>query len=186
MIVLAVLGGLLVLVIFWAVAQYNGLVTLRNRGDNSWADIDVQLKRRHDLVPNLVETVKGYAAHERGTLENVTKARQQAVSISGGTPEERARAESQLSGVLRSLFAVAENYPQLRANENFLGLQKSLQEIEDALQNARRYYNAVVRDFNTRQDVFPGNVVARAFGFVKRQYFEIGDAAERAVPQVKF
>jgi LemA protein len=170
---------------FWAVGVYNALVTLRNRGDGAWADIDVQLRRRHDLVPNLVETVKGYAAHERGTLEDVVKARQQAMSVSGGTPEERARAENQLSGMLRSLFALSERYPQLRASENFLALQTSLQEIEDALQNARRYYNAVVRDLNTKIDVFPGSVLAAQFSFKKRQYFEI-DAEARAVPQVKF
>jgi len=186
MIPLFVLIGILLILVVWVAGVYNSLVTLRNRGDNAWADIDVQLKRRHDLVPNLVETVKGYAAHERGTLEDVTRARQQAVSLTGGTPEERARAESQLSGMLRSLFALSERYPQLRANENFLGLQASLQQIEEALQNARRYYNAVVRDFNIKVDVFPGNLVARQLSFLKRQYFEIEDAAERAVPQVKF
>jgi len=172
-------------VVGWAIGVYNALVTLRNRGDGAWADIDVQLKRRHDLVPNLVETVKGYAAHERGTLEDVVKARQHAVSASAGSPEERALAENQLSGMLRSLVALSERYPQLRASENFLGLQQSLQEIEAALQNARRYYNAVVRDFNTKTDVFPGSVLAAQFAFTKRQYFEI-DTEERAVPQVKF
>jgi LemA protein len=181
-----VILGLVVALVLWIIGIYNGLMTLRNRADNAWADIDVQLRRRHDLVPNLVETVKGYAAHERGTLEDVVRARQQAVSITGGTPEERARAEGQLSGMLRSLFALSERYPQLRANENFLGLQTSLQQIEEALQSARRYYNAVVRDLNTRVDVFPSNFVARNFGIGKRQYFEIEDDAERAVPQVKF
>jgi LemA protein len=178
--------GLVLLVVVWAVATYNGLVSLRNRADGAWADIDVQLRRRHDLVPNLVETVKGYAAHERGTLEDVVRARQQAVSLAGGTPEERARVEGQLTGMLRSLFALSERYPQLRANENFLGLQNSLQQIEDALQNARRYYNAVVRDLNTRIESFPSNFIARQWRFTKRQYFEIEDEAARAVPQVKF
>jgi LemA protein len=182
---LIVVLAIVVALVLWAVGIYNGLVTLRNRGDGAWADIDVQLKRRHDLVPNLVETVKGYAAHERGTLEDVVKARQQAVSASSGTPEERARAENQLSGMLRSLFALSERYPQLRASENFLGLQSSLQQIEEALQNARRYYNAVVRDFNTKTDVFPGSLLAAQFGFTKRQYFEI-EAEAREVPQVKF
>jgi len=181
-----VLLGLVIVVVVWAVGIYNGLVSLRNRGDGAWADIDVQLRRRHDLVPNLVETVKGYAAHERQTLEEVVRARQQAVSLSGGTPEERARAENQLTGMLRSLFALSERYPQLRANENFLALQTSLQEIEEALQNARRYYNAVVRDFNTKTEVFPSNLVARQFGFKKREYFEVEDEAVRAAPQVKF
>lgn len=178
--------GLLLVLVAWAMGIYNGFVSLRNRGDGAWADIDVQLRRRHDLVPNLVETVKGYAAHERGTLEDVVRARQQAVSIAGGTPEERARAEGQLTNMLRSLFALSERYPQLRANESFLGLQASLQEIEQALQNARRYYNAVVRDLNTKVESFPSNLVARQFRFTKRDYFEIEDEAVRAVPQVKF
>jgi LemA protein len=181
-----VLIAVVVLLVIWAIAAYNGLVALRNRGDGAWADIDVQLRRRHDLVPNLVETVKGYAAHERGTLESVVAARQQAVSVTGGTPEERARAENQLSGQLRSLFALSERYPQLRASENIAGLQAALQEIESALQNARRYYNAVVRDLNTRVESFPTNMIARQFGFAKRQYFEIEDEAVRAVPEVKF
>jgi len=184
--VAVVLIGIVIVVLIGAIGIYNGLVSLRNRCDGSWADIDVQLRRRHDLIPNLVETVKGYASHERNTLEEVVKARQQAVQLSGGTPEERARAENQLSGMLRSLFALSESYPQLRANENFLGLQNSLQQIEDALQNARRYYNAVVRDYNTRTEVFPGNLVAGQFGFKKREYFEIDDEAVRAAPQVKF
>jgi LemA protein len=185
MIGLLVVLGLLVALVLWAIGLYNALVALRNRADNAWADIDVQLRRRHDLIPNLVETVKGYAAHERGTLEDVVRARQQAVSITGGTPEERARAEGQLGQMLRSLFALSERYPALRASESFLGLQTSLLEVEAELQNARRYYNAVVRDFNTRIDVFPSNLVARNLGFTKRQYFEIEDEA-RAVPQVKF
>jgi LemA protein len=181
-----VLIGIVVVVVIAAIGIYNGLVSLRNRCDGSWADIDVQLRRRHDLIPNLVETVKGYASHERNTLEEVVKARQQAVQLSGGTPEQRAQAENQLSGMLRSLFALSENYPQLRANENFLGLQNSLQQVEDALQNARRYYNAVVRDYNTRTEVFPGKLVAGQFGFKKREYFEIDDEAVREAPQVKF
>jgi len=181
-----ILVAVVVLVVLWVIAAYNGLVALRNRGDGAWADIDVQLRRRHDLIPNLVETVKGYAAHERGTLESVVAARQQAVSVTGGTPEERARAENQLTGMLRSLFALSERYPQLRASENFAGLQAALQEIEAALQNARRYYNAVVRDLNTKIESFPSNTIARQFGFAKRQYFEIEDDAVRAVPEVKF
>jgi len=167
------------------VVVYNSLVRLRVLSDNAWADIDVQLKRRADLVPNLVETVKGYAGHERETLESVTRARQQAVELRGGTPAERAQAENMLSQTLRSLFALSEAYPDLRANENFRDLQGQLSSLEDALQNARRYYNAVVRDLNTKIEQFPSNVVANAFNFRKREFFE-ADEGDRAVPQVKF
>lgn len=162
---------------------YNGLVQLKVRADGAWSDIDVQLKRRHDLVPNLVETVKGYATHEKGTLEAVIDARARAMNAQG--PASRAEAENMLSGALKSLFALAESYPQLRASENFGQLQGSLAAIEDAIQNARRYYNAVVRDLNTRVLQFPSNVVARAFGFREREFFEIGEA-ERSVPRVSF
>jgi LemA protein len=162
---------------------YNGLVQLKVRADGAWSDIDVQLKRRHDLVPNLVETVKGYATHEKGTLEAVIDARARAMSAHG--PASQAEAENVLSGALKSLFALAESYPQLRASENFGQLQGSLAAIEDAIQNARRYYNAVVRDLNTKVLQFPSNVVARAFGFREREFFEIGDA-ERSVPRVSF
>jgi LemA protein len=162
---------------------YNGLVRLKVAAEGAWADIDVQLKRRHDLVPNLVETVKGYATHERGTLEAVIDARARAMSAQG--PAERGRAEGELSGALKSLFALAESYPQLRATENFSQLQGSLAQIEDAIQNARRYYNAVVRDLNTRIQVFPSNLVALSFGFKPREFFEAGDD-ERAAPRVSF
>jgi LemA protein len=162
---------------------YNGLVQLKVRADSAWSDIDVQLKRRHDLVPNLVETVKGYATHEKGTFEAVVDARSRAMSAQG--PASRAEAENALSGALKSLFALAESYPQLRASENFGQLQGSLAAIEDAIQNARRYYNAVVRDLNTKVLQFPSNVIARAFGFREREFFEIDDA-ERAVPRVSF
>ena len=164
--------------------MYNSLVGLRVRADSAWPDIDVQLKRRHDLIPNLVETVKGYAGHEKSTFENVTKYRSMAMQATG--PAERAEAEGQLSLALKSLFAVAENYPQLRASENFSSLQKSLAEIEDNLQNARRYYNAVVRDLNTTIQSFPSNLVAGMFGFQPRAFFELGSAAEREAPAVKF
>ena len=163
---------------------YNNLVGLRVRADSSWSDIDVQLKRRHDLIPNLVETVKGYAGHEKSTFENVTKYRSMAMQATG--PAERAEAEGQLTMALKSLFAVAENYPQLRASENFTSLQKSLAEIEDNLQNARRYYNAVVRDLNTAIQLFPSNLVAGMFNFQQRAFFELGAAAEREAPEVKF
>jgi len=176
--------ALLVLVLLtYAIVVYNGLVRLRVQSDAAWADIDVQLKRRHDVIPNLVETVKGYAAHERTTFERVTEARARAVSASG--PAARAQAEGALSEALRSLFAVAENYPQLRAVENFSQLQTQISQIEDQIQLARRYYNAVVRDLNTRVAQFPSNLVAGLFSFNAREYFEMA-AAERESPQVQF
>ena len=178
--ILLLIAGALV---FLAV-MYNSLVGLRVRADSAWSDIDVQLKRRHDLIPNLVETVKGYAGHEKSTFENVTKFRSMAMQATG--PAERAEAEGQLTMALKSLFAVAENYPQLRASENFSSLQKSLAEIEDNLQNARRYYNAVVRDLNTAIQVFPSNLVAGLFRFKQRAFFELDAAAEREAPAVKF
>jgi LemA protein len=165
---------------------YNSLVRLNVQVDNAWSDIDVQLKRRHDLIPNVVETVKGYAAHEKGTLEAVVNARAKAVSVQAAGPAERGQAEGMLTQALRGLFALAESYPQLRATENFQQLQATLAQIEDAVQNARRYYNAVVRDLNTRVQQFPSNVVAGLFGFKNREFFEIPDAAQREVPQVKF
>ena len=164
---------------------YNSLVGLKVRADNAWSDIDVQLKRRHDLIPNVVETVKGYAGHERQTLEAVVNARSRAVSVQGAGPAERGEAEGALTTALRGLFALAEAYPQLRATENFAQLQNTLSQIEEALQNARRYYNAVVRDLNTRIQQFPSNIVAGLFGFTNREFFEIGET-ERATPQVKF
>lgn len=164
---------------------YNSLVRLNVQTNNAWADIDVQLKRRTDLVPNVVETVKGYASHERQTLEAVINARNRAVSVQAAGPAERAQAEGALTGALRGLFALAESYPQLRAAENFAQLQGTLSQIEDAIQNARRYYNAVVRDLNTRVQQFPSNIVAGMFGFKNREFFELPDT-ERAVPQVKF
>ena len=163
---------------------YNGLVQLRVRADNSWSDIDVQLKRRHDLIPNLVETVKGYAAHEKGTFENVARSRSAAMSATSAA--DRAQAEGQLTQALRGLLAVAEAYPELKANTQFQSLQQSLSELEDALQNSRRYYNAVVRDLNTRIQSVPSNLIASMFHFQPRQFFEIADAGERAVPSVKF
>jgi LemA protein len=180
MIVLLVVAAVIVGII----VVYNGLVRLRVQADNAWADIDVQLKRRHDLVPNLVETVKGYAGHERGTLEAVVQARNQAVSATG--PAAKAEAEGELTRALRQVFALAESYPQLRAAESFAQLQASLGQIEDAIQNARRYYNAVVRDLNTRVAQFPSNFVASAFGFAPREFFELTSEGERQPPQVRF
>jgi LemA protein len=170
-------------VIVFVIVMYNSLVQLRVRADSAWSDIDVQLKRRHDLIPNLVETVKGYASHERGTFENV--ARYRSAAMQARTPEEKMEAEGQLTMALRGLLAVAENYPQLQASGQFMQLQASLREVEDSLQNARRYYNAVVRDLNTRIQSFPANMFAGAFGFTPRPFFE-ADAADRENVQVKF
>ncbi|HWR16031.1 MAG TPA: LemA family protein [Terriglobales bacterium] len=172
------------LIIFFIIGLYNSLVQLRVRADSAWSDIDVQLKRRRDLIPNIVETVKGYAAHEKGTFENIAKWRSAAMSAT--TPAEVAQAENQLTGALRQLFAVAEAYPQLRASEQFTSLTQSLQEVEDAIQNARRYYNAVVRDYNTKIQSFPANMIAGALGFQAKQFFELSSPQEREVPQVKF
>ncbi len=171
-------------IIFFLIALYNSLVQLKVRADSAWSDIDVQLKRRHDLIPNLVETVKGYAAHEKTTFENIAKWRSAAMNATA--PADRAQAEGQLTMALKSLFAVAENYPQLRANENFMSLQNSLAQIESDVQNARRYYNAVVRDYNTRIQSFPANMFAASMGFQPRQFFELEAPGEREVPSVKF
>jgi len=180
MVILAVLVvlGLAVVITF------NSLVRLRTQADNAWSDIDVQLKRRADLVPSLVETVKGYAGHERSTLEGVIAARNKAMSATG--PAARAEAEGALTQALRQVFALAEAYPQLRAAESFAQLQASLGQIEDAVQNARRYYNAVVRDLNTRIGQFPSNLIAGAFGFTPREFFELASDAERQPPKFSF
>lgn len=183
MVALIVIGTLIVVCIIWLIATYNGFIRLRNLTDNSWSDVDVQLKRRYDLIPNLVNTVKGYAKHEREVFLNVTEARAKATAAT--TPGEKSTAENMLTNALRQLFAVAENYPELKANTTFLDLQKNLSEIEDAIQNARRYYNAVVRDFNIKVESFPSNTVALIFNFKKRDFFEI-EEGERAVPKVEF
>jgi len=175
--------GVLVLIVFLLIGMYNSLVQLRVRADNSWSDIDVQLKRRHDLIPNLVETVKGYAAHEKGTFENIAKFRSMAMQATA--PADKAAAENQLTGALKSLFAVAENYPDLKASQEFTQLQSSLSEVEDTIQNSRRYYNAVVRDLNTKIQSFPTNLLAGMFGFQQRQFFE-ADAGDREPVAVKF
>ena len=169
-----------------AVVLYNSLASLRVRADAAWADIDAQLKRRYDLIPNLVQTVKGYASHESGVFEKVTQLRSQAISAQG--PAEQGKVENMLTQALRSVFAVAENYPELRASENFGQLQSSLTEIEDKIQAARRYYNGVVRDNNTKVDQFPSNLVARSFDFIKAQFFELeeSEAAARQPVPVRF
>ncbi|HEY7097923.1 MAG TPA: LemA family protein [Terriglobales bacterium] len=175
--------GLLVVIAFVLIGMYNSLVQLRVRADSAWSDIDVQLKRRHDLIPNLVETVKGYAGHEKGTFENIAKYRSMAMQAT--SPADKAVAENQLTGALKSLFAVAENYPELKASANFTQLQDSLNQTEDVIQNARRYYNAVVRDLNTKIQSFPTNLLAGMFGFQTRQFFEVA-AADREPVAVKF
>jgi LemA protein len=175
---------LLALAVFILAGMYNSLVKLRVQTESSWSDIDVQLKRRHDLIPNLVETVKGYAAHEKGTFENVAKFRSMAMQAT--SPADKAQAEGQLSTALKSLFAVAESYPQLQASQEFTELQNSLNSIEDNIQNARRYYNAVVRDYNTRVQSFPTNIIAGMFGFQARQFFEMESPADRENVAVKF
>lgn len=177
--------GVVVVIVIWAISIYNNLVAMRQRTDQAFADIDVQLKQRHDLIPNLVETVKGYAAHEKGTLEAVIAARSRAVSVENAGPAERAAAEGAVTSALRGLFALAESYPQLRAVESFTQLQTQLAQIEDAVQNARRYYNAVVRDLNTKVVQFPSNIVAGLFSIKSREFFEAPES-DRAVPQVKF
>jgi LemA protein len=174
----------LVVIVAIVIGMYNSLIRLRVQADNAWADIDVQLKRRYDLIPNLVETVKGYAAHESGTFEAVVKARNSAMAAQG--PAAKAEAENMLSGALRQLFALSENYPQLRAVESFNQLQATLNQLEDSVQNARRYYNAVVRDLNTKIQVFPSSIIAGMFNFKPREFFEVSAPAEREVPKVSF
>ena len=174
---------LIVLAVIFLIGMYNSLVQLRVRADSSWSDIDVQLKRRHDLIPNLVETVKGYATHEKGTFENIAKFRSQAMQAT--TPADKAIAENQLTGSLKSLFAVAENYPELKASEQFTQLQGALSQTEDSIQNSRRYYNAVVRDLNTKIQSFPTNFLAGMFGFQQKQFFETTEA-DREPVAVKF
>ncbi|WP_149204540.1 LemA family protein [Actinotalea subterranea] len=184
-VVLIVIAVLVVVVLLWAVATYNGFVRLRNLVQESWRQIDVELHRRHDLIPNLVETVKGYAAHERGVFDEVTTARAAAANPASG-PAAQAANENQLTAALGRLFAVAEAYPQLRASENFSQLQTELTTTEDRIAAGRRFYNANVRELNTKVESFPANVVANMFGFTRAEYFEADDPAVRAVPQVGF
>jgi LemA protein len=182
------MGGIIFFVILVVIAvvlvgMYNTLVQMRVRCDSAWSDIDVQLKRRHDLIPNLVETVKGYAAHEKGTFENIAKFRSQAMQAT--TPEGKAVAENQLTGALKSLFAVAENYPELKASEQFMQLQGSLSQAENTIQNTRTAYNDAVRDLNTATQAFPTNILANMFGFQARQFFQTAEA-DREPVAVKF
>lgn len=181
--IFAILIAAAAVIVFWLVFAYNRFVTLTKRSEEAWSDIDVQLKRRHDLIPNLIETVKGYATHERAVLEKVTEAR--AKAISAGSPHDKMQAENMLTDVLKTLFAVAENYPQLRASENFLELQRELSDTENKIQAARRFYNTNVRDLNTKLDHFPANIIGRMFKFKKREFFEAGEE-EKAAPKVQF
>jgi LemA protein len=176
--------GLVVVVLAWVAGAYNGLVRLRNQLENAWAQIDVQLKRRHDLIPNLVETVKGYATHERETFEKVIQARNMAVSAK--TVGERAQAENVLTGALKSLFAVAEAYPELKANQNFLALQEELTSTENKISFSRQFYNDTVMTYNTRIQVFPTNFIANMFHFAPHDFFEVKVEEEREAPKVSF
>ena len=173
-------------VVLWVIMAYNGLITLTNRAKEAWADISVQLKRRYDLIPNLVETVKGYAAHESSVFENVTKARADAMGAGSATPAAQAAAENQLSGALKTLFAVSEAYPDLKANQNFLQLQQELGDTEDKIQAARRFYNTTVMALNTAEQRFPGNLIASSFRFVPMDLFELTEAAAAEPVKVQF
>jgi LemA protein len=184
LIILAALVGIILVVGLTVAGIYNSLVRLRNQVENAWAQIDVQLKRRCDLIPNLVETVKGYAKHESGTLEKVIQARNMALAAK--TVGERAEAENVLTGTLKSLFAVAEAYPDLKANANFMSLQEELTSTENKVAFSRQFYNDTVMSFNTQIEIFPRNLIAGMFGFVRREFFEVKDAGQREAPKVSF
>ncbi len=184
LIVVAAVLLLVIAVVSYIIAVYNALVRLRNNSDEAYSTMDVYMKKRYDVIPNLVETVKGYAKHEAKTLEGVMQARYSCMSAN--SPEERAKSENMLSGTLKSLFAVTENYPQLQANENFLSLQNNLRNLEDEIANSRKYYNGCVKLFNNKIEVFPSNLVARKFKFEKKTLFEVSNAEERVAPKVQF
>jgi LemA protein len=175
---------ILAVVAVFVVGIYNGLVQLRNRCDNSWAQVDVQLRRRYDLIPNLVETVKGYAQHEKETFQKVTEARAQA--LNAGTVQDQGQAENMLTGALKSLFAISENYPELKANQNFMMLQEELAGTESKIAYARQFYNDTVMKFNTKQQVFPSNIIANMFNFQEKEYFEIEEPEAKEPVKVKF
>lgn len=178
--ILYIILAVIVVIGIWIVGMYNGFVRLVKRAEEAWADIDVQLKRRYDLIPNLVNTVKGYATHESATFEKVTEARTKAMQA--GSISEHAEAENMLAGTLKSLFAVAESYPELKANENFLELQRELSDTENKIQAARRFYNTNVRDLNTKIDMFPSNLIAQMFNFGERDFFELEESSEEREP----
>lgn len=182
--IVIVLGLIVVVVLIWLISSYNGFVKLRNKTEEAFSAMDVSLKKRYDLIPNYVETVKGYAKHESETLRNVVNARNMAMSAS--TPEERIEKDNLLTGSLRSLFAVAESYPELKANTNFLELQRQLSDIEEEIAGARRYYNGVVNKFNTKTEMFPGNLIAGLFGFRRKPLYEVNDVTERENVKVSF
>lgn len=182
--ILVTLGGLAVAILLWGALTYNRLVSLRAKAENSWGDIETQLKRRWDLIPTIVASVKGYASHEAAVYEKIAAARARSATVS--SPRELAHAEQGLKGAMKSLFAVVEAYPNLQASQNFMQLQQELEQIEDAVQRSRHYYNAVVRDYNTSLEVFPRNYVASLFGFHKRAFFSLTDEAERTTPSVRF
>jgi len=183
-ITLWIVVAVVAVIVFWLIAIYNGLIKLKNRTNEAWSDIDVQLKRRYNLIPNLVETVKGYAQHERELFEKVTQARTAAMGAQN--TEEKVQTENMLTGALKSLFAVAENYPDLKANQNFLELQKELSDTENKIQASRRFYNGNVRDFNIKIEKFPENLVANMLGFKKKDFFETQEQAEREPVKVSF
>lgn len=185
--ILFIVLGIIVVLAFAVIAMYNGLIRLKNRVDEAWSDIDVQLKRRYDLIPNLVSTVKGYAKHEEGTLTKVTEARTAAMAAQAkGDAKAQAEAENMLSSTLKSIFALSENYPDLKANTNFLELQRELSDTENKIQASRRFYNGNVRDFNTKLQVFPTNIIGNMLGFKSRDFFEIGNEEEKKNVEVKF
>ena len=184
MTILYIVLAILVVVVLWAVISYNGFVRLVNRTKEAWADIDVQLKRRYDLIPNLMETVKGYAKHESSVFEKVTQARSQAMQAE--TVHDKETADNMLTGALKSLFAVSEAYPDLKANQNFLSLQAELSDTENKIQASRRFYNGNVRDLNTAIEVFPGNIIAGVFKFTKQEFFELEQEAAREPVKVSF
>ena len=184
MIVLAVVGVIILLLIVWLVTSYNGFIRLRNKSEEAFSAMDVSLKNRYDLIPNFVETVKGYAKHESQTLEAVIRARNKAMTSS--TPEQKIASDNALSGTLKSLFALTESYPDLKANQNFLSLQEQLSRVEEEIAGARRYYNGVVNKYNTKTEMFPGNIVAKTFGFQRKPLYEVNSDAERENVKVSF
>ena len=184
MIALIVIFVILALLVIWVIASYNGFIKLRNKTEEAFSAMDVSLKKRYDLIPNFVETVKGYAAHESATLEKVIGARNMAMT--SRTPQETIKNDNALSGTLKSLFALSENYPDLKANQNFLDLQNQLSRVEEEIAGSRRFYNGVVNKYNTKTEMFPGNLVAGVFGFHRKPLYEVNEAAEREQVQVKF
>jgi LemA protein len=183
-IILIIVIAVIAILVMWVIGAYNGFIRLRNMVEEAFATMDVYLKKRYDLIPNLVETVKGYAAHEAGTLEKVIQARNMASSA--GTIEDRVKGENMLTGALKSLFALSEAYPDLKANTNFLDLQSQLQRMEDEIANSRKYYNAIVKELNTKIEMFPGNIIAGIFNFARKPLFEVAGEAERERVEVKF